>query len=378
MEDDMAGVKIEQGTLTHRKTLRLKGLLGIGVAQAVGHLTMLWVWAANNAKDGSLVGLTPTEIAEVSGWAGEPDDFMAALVDAGYIDHTPDGFRLHDWAENTGQIEAEARREAAGYNKPYMVQFGIFLKDIITDFNWGVSDKLFFGQDVVKLFTQRMPATVIVNLYSVIFSIPLGIAFGIFAALKKNTWVDYTISTLTMVVISVPNFVYAFIIQYVFSYKLGWLPFLMKSGTDWFSPAMFVSMIPAIMSLGFGTIAAFTRTTRAELTEVLTSEFMLLARTKGLTRAQATVRHALRNCFVVVVPAIIGEFVSILGGSLIIEKIFSIPGVGRLTIDAINAQDYPIFMLTTCFYTAIGLVANLVVDISYGFIDPRIRMGSKK
>lgn len=275
-------------------------------------------------------------------------------------------------------IVIEARREAAGYNKPYMVQFGIFLKDIITDFNWGVSDKLFFGQDVVTLFTQRMPATVIVNLYSVIFSIPLGIALGIFAALKKNTWVDYTISTLTMVVISVPNFVYAFIIQYVFSYKLGWLPFLMKSGTDWFSPAMFVSMIPAIMSLGFGTIAAFTRTTRAELTEVLTSEFMLLARTKGLTRAQATVRHALRNCFVVVVPAIIGEFVSILGGSLIIEKIFSIPGVGRLTIDAINAQDYPIFMLTTCFYTAIGLVANLVVDISYGFIDPRIRMGSKK
>lgn len=272
----------------------------------------------------------------------------------------------------------EARREAAGYNKPYMVQFGIFLKDIVTDFNWGVSDKLFFGQDVVKLFSQRMPATVIVNLYSVLFSIPLGIAFGIFAALKKNTWVDYTISTLTMVVISVPSFIYAFIIQYIFSYKLGWLPFLMKSGTDWFSPAMFVSMIPAIMSLGFGTIAAFTRTTRAELTEVLTSEFMLLARTKGLTKAQATVRHALRNCFVVVVPAIIGEFVSILGGSLIIEKIFSIPGVGRLTIDAINAQDYPIFMLTTCFYTAIGLVANLVVDISYGFIDPRIRMGSKK
>ena len=124
-------------------------------------------------------------------------------------------------------IVIEARREAAGYNKPYMVQFGIFLKDIITDFNWGVSDKLFFGQDVVTLFAQRMPATVIVNLYSVIFSIPLGIALGIFAALKKNTWVDYTISTLTMVVISVPNFVYAFIIQYVFSYKLGWLPFIL-------------------------------------------------------------------------------------------------------------------------------------------------------
>lgn len=272
----------------------------------------------------------------------------------------------------------EARREAMGYNKPYMVQFGIFMRDVLTKFDWGISDKLFFGQDVVQIFAQRLPATVIVNLYSILFSIPIGIGLGVFAALKKNTWVDYLISTLTMVVISVPSFVYAFIIQYLFSYKLGWLPFLMKAGTDWFSPSMFVSMLPAVMALGFGTIAGFTRTTRAELTEVLTSEFMLLARTKGLTRAQATVRHALRNCFVVVVPAIIGEFIGILGGSLIIERIFSIPGVGRLTIDAINAQDYPIFMLTTCFYTAVGLAANLVVDISYGFIDPRIRMGSKK
>lgn len=272
----------------------------------------------------------------------------------------------------------EARREAMGYNKPYMVQFGIFLRDVLTKFDWGISDKLFFGQDVLKLFVQRLPATVIVNLYSILFSIPLGIALGIFAALKKNTWVDYTISTLTMVVISVPNFVYAFIIQYIFSYKLGWFPFLMKAGTDWFSPSMFVSMLPAVLSLGFVVVASFTRTTRAELTEVLTSEFMLLARTKGLTKAQATVRHALRNCFVVVVPAIIGEFIGVLGGSMIIERIFSIPGVGRLMIDAITAQDYPIFMLTTCFYTAVGLVANLVVDISYGFIDPRIRMGSKK
>ena len=152
----------------------------------------------------------------------------------------------------------------------------------------------------------------------------------------------------------------------------------MKSGTDWFSPAMFVSMVPPVMALSFGVIAGFTRTTRAELTEVLTSEFMLLARTKGLTKAQATVRHALRNCFVVIVPSIFGEFISILGGSLIIEKIFAIPGVGGLTLNAINGLDYNIYMLSTCFYTAIGLVAGLVVDLSYGLIDPRIRMGSRK
>lgn len=272
----------------------------------------------------------------------------------------------------------EARREAMGYNKPYMVQFGIFLKNVITDFDWGVSDKIYYGREVVDVFMEKLPASMVVNFYSIIFSIPIGIGFGIFAALKKNTWVDYLISTLTMVVISVPSFVYAFLIQYLFCYKLDIFPFLVKSGTDWFSWDMFVSMVPAIMSLSFGVIAGFTRTTRAELTEVLTSEFMLLARTKGLTKAQATVRHAMRNCFVVIVPAIFGEFIGILGGSLIIEKIFSIPGVGDLSIRAINGLDYPIFIMTTCFYTAIGLLAGIVVDISYGFIDPRIRMGSKK
>ena len=272
----------------------------------------------------------------------------------------------------------EARRQAQGYGEPYLVQFGIFLRDIFTKFDWGVSDKLYFGQNVWDIFVELLPASMIVNFYSIILSIPIGIGLGIFAALKKNTWVDYLISTLTMVVISVPSFVYAFVIQYFFSYKWDLLPFLMKAGRDWFSWDMFVSILAPVMSLSFGVIAGFTRTTRAELTEVLTSEFMLLARTKGLTKAQATIRHAMRNCFVVVIPAIFGEFIGILGGSLIIEKIFAIPGVGGLTLNAINGRDYPIFMLTTVFYTAIGLVAGVVVDISYGFIDPRIRMGSKK
>ena len=272
----------------------------------------------------------------------------------------------------------EMIREAKGYNEPYLKQFYIFVRDIVLDFDWGVSDKLFIGRDVWEIFVEKLPASMTVNLYSILLSIPIGIALGIFAALKKNTWVDYFISTATMIVISVPSFVYAFLIQYFFAYKLDWLPFLVKPGTDWLSWDMFVSMLSPIMALSFGVIAGFTRTTRAELTEVLTSEFMLLARTKGLTKAQATIRHAMRNCFVVVVPAIFGEFIGILGGSLIIEKIFSIPGVGGLSLNAINGRDYPIFMLTTVFYTAIGLAGGLVVDISYGFIDPRIRMGSKK
>ena len=271
-----------------------------------------------------------------------------------------------------------ARREAAGYNKPYMVQFGIFLKDIFTEFDWGVSDKLYFGQDVAKIFLSKLPPTIFVNLYSIIISIPIGIALGIWAALRKNTWIDYTISTGVMIVISVPSFVFAFLIQYFLSYKLGWFPFLMKEGTDWLTWPMFVSMLPATLSLCFGTIAGFTRTTRAELTEVLTSEFMLLARTKGLTKAQATIRHAMKNCAVVILPAIFSSFIGIMSGSLVIEKIFSVPGIGQLYLNSINGRDYNLFMIDTVFYTVVGLLAGIVVDVSYGFIDPRIRMGSKK
>lgn len=272
----------------------------------------------------------------------------------------------------------EKRREAMGYNKPYVVQFAIFLKNIVTEWDWGISDnQIYFGKDVAKLFASKLPITMIVNLYSIIWSIPVGIALGIWAALKKNKLTDHLISTLTMVCISVPSFVYAFLVQYILSYKLQLFPFVLQEG-NYFSWEVFKSMIPAILSLSFGVIAGFTRVTRAELTEVLTSEFMLLARTKGLTRTQATVRHAMKNCMVVILPAIFGEFIGIMSGSLIIEQIFSIQGVGRLYLLSINAQNYPIFTMITVFYTAVGLLAGVIVDISYGFIDPRIRMGSRK
>lgn len=270
------------------------------------------------------------------------------------------------------------RREALGYNEPYIVQFGIFLKSVFTRWDWGLSEKMYFGQEVADIFIQKLPATMLLNVYSIVLSIPIGIALGIWAALKKNTLTDHLISTLTMVVISVPSFVYAFLIQYLLSYKLQLFPFLMDGDGGYFTWKVFWSMIPAVLSLSFGVIAGFTRVTRAELTEVLTSEFMLLARTKGLTRTQATVRHAMKNCMVVILPSIFGEFIGILSGSLIIEKIFAVPGVGSLYIKSITLLDYPMFTMLTVFYTTISLLAGIVVDISYGFIDPRIRVGSKK
>lgn len=273
------------------------------------------------------------------------------------------------------------RWEALGYNKPLIEQYGIYLYNIFTEGDFGTSWYIQFRQPALDVLTGRLLPTVMVNLYSLIFSIPLGILLGIYAAVKKNKWQDSLISTSVMIFVSVPSYVYAFLVQYFLYFKLGWLPLqvysLAEAGGSWFTPKMFYSMIAPILALSFGTIAGLVRFTRAELTETLTSDYMLLARTKGLTRAQATTRHALKNAMVPILPMIISSFVGILGGSFIIEQIFSIPGVGQLYIKSINLFDYDVFMVDCVFYTFIGLLAGILVDISYGFIDPRIRMGEK-
>ena len=273
-----------------------------------------------------------------------------------------------------------AKREKMGYNKPILVQYYLFLKSVITEWDWGVGEQMYEGLSVWGVLMQKLPYTVLVNLYSILIAIPLGLIFGIYAALKKNKWQDHLISTAVVVFISVPSYVYAFIVQYFLCFRLGLFPLTLESldNASLFSWKMFVSMMPAIMSLGFGVVAGLTRYTRAELSEVLTGDYMLLARTKGLTKAQAISRHAMRNAMVVILPMIIGEFIGILGGSLIIEKIFGIPGIGSMFVNSIGLRDYNFFMALTVFYTFIGLASGIITDISYGLIDPRIRMGSKK
>lgn len=288
------------------------------------------------------------------------------------------------------QALIEHRRELLGYNKPIVEQYFIYWRAVLTQGDFGVGEAIETGKDVWDVFINKLPATMLVNVYAMIFSVPLGIALGIYAALKKNKWQDHVISTGVMIFVSVPSYVYAFLVQYLLCFKLrewlpsGWgFPFqveIMEKG-KYFTGAMFISLVPAILSLSFGSIAGYTRYVRAELTEVLTSEFMLLARTKGLTKAQATTRHALKNTMVVVFPMILGEFIGILGGSLVIENIFTIPGVGGLYLQAIKGSsgnpDYNFFMLLSMFYTFVGLAAGIIMDISMGFIDPRIRMGAR-
>ena len=250
--------------------------------------------------------------------------------------------------------QIQARWEALGYNKPLLVQYGIYLKNIITKWDFGTSWYLERMKPVTEVMGKRLLPTVLVNFYSLIISIPLGILLGIIAAIRKNRWEDQVISVLIILFVSVPSYVYAFIVQYLFYSK--WhivdkptILALDDAGGSYLTWAMFKSMIPAIVSLSFGEIAGLCRFTRAELTETLTSDYMLLARTKGLTKGQATVRHALKNAMVPILPMIISSFIGILGGSMIIEQIFAIPGVGELYIKSIQQLDYDVYMLVRIF-----------------------------
>jgi oligopeptide transport system permease protein len=263
------------------------------------------------------------------------------------------------------------------YKRPIIDLYFNWIKNIVTKWDWGRSTQIKLNASAMSIILQRLPVSMYLNIISVIISVPLGILLGIWAGLKKNTWIDHTISTLVMIFISIPSFVVITFLIWIFSYQLGWLP------TQWPSAIMpndikVLGYIIPVVSLSFGSVCGYTRFVRAELCEVMSSEYLLLARTKGLTKNQAIVRHALRNAFVPILPSILAEFIGILGGSMILESIYGIPGIGFLYITALNMKDYSVLMVDMAVFTMISLMAGIVLDLSYGFIDPRIRMGAKK
>ena len=263
------------------------------------------------------------------------------------------------------------------YQTPVMTQYFSWLKNIVTEWNWGVSRQLEPNVSAMQIIGKRLPVSMSINILSVIVSVPLGILLGVVAALKKNKPTDHIISTGIMIFISIPSFVLITILMLVFCYNLGWLP------TKWPTETMptadkVLGYILPVVCLSFGSICGYARFTRAELCEVMSSDYLLLARTKGLTKRQAILRHALRNAMVPIVPSILAEFIMILSGSMILENLYGIPGIGKIFVDALSMKDYSVLLVDMAIFTSIGLFAGVILDISYGFIDPRIRMGAKK
>ena len=275
----------------------------------------------------------------------------------------------------------ERLAEREGWNEPIIVQFGLWVKNIFTEGSFGFSINK--KEDVGAYYFSKIPASIQINLIPYILSVPIAIGLGVLAALNKNTWIDNVISVGIMIFISIPYFVVVVIVQYVFYFKLHWVPdYVVATSTDfsnnfWWALSTFIMPVTVLTIVG---VPGLARSIRAELTEQLTQDYMLLALSKGLTKRQATYRHALKNALVPYLPGIFIGIIGVINGGLITEKLFRVDGTGRIYLDAFQSipPDYPMLMLITAFGQFVGLLSSIVGDISYTFIDPRVRIGSGK
>jgi len=250
-----------------------------------------------------------------------------------------------------------------GLNKPLYVQYAKFLWGILHG-DLGISYS-YQDRSVTQIIMQSFPKSAILGGIAFILALIVGISFGMAAALRQNTWVDYVCVMFSTIFASVPAFVLGILLVIVFSVILHWLP----SG-GWGKPSDVILPAIALAALPAAYIA---RIARASTLETMRQDYVRTARSKGLLDRIVLTRHILRNALIPVVTISGPEFAALITGSFIVESIFSIPGIGRLFVSSVFARDYGLIMGTTLFYAFIISIANLVVDILYAVIDPRIR-----
>jgi len=266
------------------------------------------------------------------------------------------------------EIEANLN-EHYGLNDPWYVQYGDYLLRIV-QWDFGPSFK-YKSQTVNDLINEGFPVSLVLGLEAIFIALAVGVTLGIIAALKHNKWQDYLAMIIAVFGISVPSFIMAAFLQYIFAIKLGWFP-VARWGT--FSQ----SVLPAI-ALAAGPTAFIARLTRSSMLEVLSNDYIKTARAKGLGEFVITVKHTIRNAILPVVSYMGPLSAGVVTGSFVIEKIFGIPGLGAHFVKSIGNRDYTVIMGVTVFYSIILLVSVLLVDILYGLIDPRIKLaGGKK
>lgn len=254
-----------------------------------------------------------------------------------------------------------------GLDKPFIVQFFNYLKMMLHG-DFGVSYSIQKNMPVSQILEARLGVSIRIGLQAVVIGLFFGLILGIVAALKKNTWIDTFASLLSVIGVSIPSFVFALFFILLFAKKLNILPVLYNVREP------FVSSIMPSIALSVFTIANIARFTRSEMAEVLGSEYMQLAQSKGLSKNILIFRHALRNTLIQVITVLAPLIVGLMTGSLVIEKMFSIPGIGQLLTMGIQVNDYNVIMACAFVYSVMYIVIMLIVDLLYGVIDPRIRL----
>ena len=257
-----------------------------------------------------------------------------------------------------------------GLDDPFLVRFGHWA--------WGVlqgdlGTSIFTNLPVTTLIGQRVGPTVSLTIMALIITLGFAIPLGVIAASKVGSWIDRLVMVVAVLGFSVPSFVLAYIAILCFSVWLDWLPVQgYASLSEGFAPFIEHLILPSIvLGLIYGALIA--RITRAAMLEVLSQDYIRTAQAKGLTEGKVLVGHALRNAAIPIVTVIGSGIALLIGGVIVTETVFAIPGIGRLTVDAILRRDYPIIQGVTLVLSAVYVVINLLVDMSYTFFDPRVR-----
>ena len=254
-----------------------------------------------------------------------------------------------------------------GLDQPVVVQFFRYVGNMLRG-DFGVSYNISKNTPISQLIQTRLPISILIGGFAVLIGAVLGLLLGLLAALKHNTIWDSIATIISVIGVSVPSYVFALALSYSLGFKLKWFPMLFN-----IQDGMGSSVLPSI-SLSMFTMASIARFTRSEMLEVLGSDYMLLAESKGISGASLIFRHALRNALIPIITVLAPLIVDLMTGSLVVEKIFAIPGVGSLLVTAIQSNDYNVVISLSFVYSAMYIIIMLVVDILYGIIDPRIRL----
>lgn len=273
--------------------------------------------------------------------------------------------------EKLSDAQRLAMEAKYGLDKPVFVQFVNYVKNMLTG-DFGVSYNMYKDMPVASLVGSAAKISFIYGLCAVIIGGILGIILGVVAALNKNKIWDTIATIISVIGVSVPSFVFAMLILILFSSKLRILPSTYSS----FNPI--VTSIMPIAALSVGVIANVARFTRTEMISVLNSEYMTLAQSKGLDNKTLIIKHALRNALIPVITILGPILVNLMTGTMVVEKICGVPGLGRLLINSILSKDINIILACSFLYAAMYIIMMLIIDVSYGIIDPRIRLGKEK
>lgn len=268
---------------------------------------------------------------------------------------------------NANAAQVDAIRQQLGLNEPLWVQFGIFLKQIVT-FDWGRS---WATQEAVsQLFASRFPATLTVMLPILILETVLAIPFAIAVAAVRGSLTDRMIMVLTTVALSISFLVYVIIGQYVFAFQLGLFPVQGWSGSTWTNLVRYAPL-PVMLAL-MVSLAPQTRLYRSFFLDEIGQDYVRTARAKGLTERAILLKHVLRNAMIPILTNVAVSLPGIFVGSFLIEVFFSIPGLGRELLLAVNRSDYPVLQAFAIYTAVITMVVNLLTDVLYKLVDPRV------